>query len=141
MSTNEAHNKEVIRILFEEVWNEKNFDNFNKKVASPVTMHFRGASFPTNIDDLRKLVDYWHQAFSDLHYEIGHLIAEDDMVAVRLTVSGKHTGTWEGMSATGHAIKFSEMMFFRFENGIIVEMWEDYDELSLRQKLQPAEVQ
>ena len=141
MSTNEANNKEVIRILFEEVWNEQDFDKFADKVASPVMMHFRGASFPTNVDDLRKLVTYWHQAFSDLHYEIGHLIAEDDMVAVRLTVSGKHTGTWEGISATGHAMQFSEMMFFRFHSGTIVEMWEDYDELSLRQQLQSTEGQ
>lgn len=134
-SIDEEHNREVVRVLFEEVWTERTFEGLIGNVALSATMHFRGASFSTNLDDLRGLVGYWHQAFSELRFRIGHLLAEDDMVAVRLTISGKHEGTWEGIAGTGRRVEFSEMMFFRFEDGMIVEMWEDYDEFGLRQQL------
>lgn len=134
MNTEES-NREAVRIIFEEVWNKRGYDKLDGLVAWPAKLHFRNQEWTFTLDAVKAMVESWHSAFSNLHFEIGHLLAEDDTVAVRLTMSGKHDGTWEGIAATGNDIKFSEMMFFRFENGLIVEMWEDYDELGLLRQI------
>jgi predicted ester cyclase len=54
----------------------------------------------------------------------------------RVGFSGSHTGEdWFGLPATGNEMNGTEMMFFRFENGRVVEAWEDYDEYVMRRQL------
>jgi predicted ester cyclase len=39
-------------------------------------------------------------AFSDQRYEIRHMIAEGDLVAIHLTHRGRHTGEFMGVAPT-----------------------------------------
>lgn len=57
------------------------------------------------------------------------------IVAVRLILTGTHQGTWKDIPATGKHVRVTAMMFLRFEDGKLVEIWEDFDELGLRQQL------
>ncbi len=56
--------------------------------------------------------------------------------------TGTHLGEWQGLPPTGQKIEVEEMMFFRFEKGKIVELWEVYDEASMigqiKQKINQA---
>jgi predicted ester cyclase len=61
-----------------------------------------------------------HEQFADARAEIESLVAEGDMVAVRVTFSGKHAGT-------GERIFWPEMVFTRFADGRAVESWEITD--------------
>ena len=67
---------------------------------------------------------------------IRHLVAQDDLVAVSLTFQGTHEGTWLGIPGSGRVVTVEEMMFFRFEEGILVEMWEVFDEKGLRDQIE-----
>jgi steroid delta-isomerase-like uncharacterized protein len=70
-------------------------------------------------------------AFPDLRIEIDELVGEGDKVVWRITASGTHTGSFQGVPATGKAVKFGAHYTFRFENGKIVERWSTLDRLSL----------
>jgi predicted ester cyclase len=67
------------------------------------------------------------------------MIAESDLVAVRLILSGTHQAKWRDIPATGKKIRVTVMMFLRFENGKLVEIWEDFDELGMLQQLRMEE--
>ena len=53
------------------------------------------------------------------------------LVSVALTFHGTHLGAWAGIEPSGEVVAVEEMMFFRFEDGTLVEMWEVFDEKGL----------
>ena len=68
---------------------------------------------------------------------IGHgLVGPDgDRIAVRLSVTGTHTGPGVAAAPTNKAASFSGMCIARIENGKIAEAWNNFDFLSMYQQL------
>jgi steroid delta-isomerase-like uncharacterized protein len=69
--------------------------------------------------------------FPDLTIAIDELVGEGDKVVWRITASGTHNGTFQGVPATGKSVKFGAHYTFRFEHGKIVERWSTIDRLSI----------
>jgi predicted ester cyclase len=69
--------------------------------------------------------------FPDLTIHIDELVGEGDKVVWRVTASGTHNGSFQGVPATGRSVKFGAHYTFRFENGKIVERWSTIDRLSV----------
>lgn len=131
MSLGAESKKQVIRSIFEHGWNQEQYDSFSEFLNENVFLNFRGTRHVTNLVELKQLVTFWRTAFPDLTFEILDIIAETDLVAANLVFTGTHTGEWQGIPPSGQKIRVEEMMFFRFENGKIVEMWEVYDEAAM----------
>jgi steroid delta-isomerase-like uncharacterized protein len=74
-------------------------------------------------------------AFPDLTIDIDELVGEGDKVVWRITASGTHQGTFQGVPATGRSVKFGAHYTFRFESGKIVERWSTLDRLTLLMQL------
>lgn len=130
--------KSVITNLFLDGWNQQQFASFADSVADPVRFNFRGTMQKTNVEELRGLVTYWKTAFPDLSFQILDIIVENNRAAANLVFTGTHQGVWQNVPATGRSIQVEEMMFFRFEKGKIVEMWEVYDEAMMMKQLQAS---
>ncbi|MGX1134133.1 steroid delta-isomerase-like uncharacterized protein [Streptomyces glaucescens] len=74
------------------------------------------------------------RAFPDLHVAVEDVIAEDDKIVVRNTVTGTHRGEYRGLPPTGASVRYDEIFVFRFTDGRIAEIWGVVDVLSqLRQ--------
>lgn len=131
----QARNKEIVDRIFTEAWNNRQIDAIAPHIAPHTAFHFRGQTIHTGPDELQALIVAWHRAFTNLHFQVHDLLAEGERVAVRLTFSGIHSGEWKGIAPTGRPVAVTEMMFFRFEDGQVVEAWEDYDEYGLHQQL------
>jgi C-1 hydroxylase len=71
------------------------------------------------------------QAFPDLHMEVQSIIAEDDLVATRLTVQATHTGPYFGIEPTGQRVSCTMMGQLRVVDGAVVEHWAVADALQL----------
>jgi steroid delta-isomerase-like uncharacterized protein len=127
--------RNAIRKIFDRAWNEADFDGIDELIADDAKFHIRRQTAPTNAQDLKRIVAGWHGAFPDFRFTIEDMVAEDDLVAIRLTLSGTHEGQWQSIPATGKKISVTAMMFFRFENGQVAEIWEDYDEYGMRKQL------
>ena len=130
--------KSIITNLFLDGWNLQQFTSFADFVADSVTFNFRGTSQKTNIEELKGLVAYWKKSFPDLSFQILDIIVENNFAAANLVFTGTHQGVWQNVPPTGRTIRVEEMMFFRFENGKIVEMWEVYDEAMMMKQLQES---
>lgn len=84
---------------------------------------------------MRQAAERMALAFPDRHYRVDMLIAEEDMVAARVTFSGTHTGQFFDLSPTGHKISFTGTVTYRFIGGRIVASWGSWDNLGLMRQL------
>ena len=70
--------------------------------------------------DIERIYRVWFTAFADFVFGTEDLIIEGDRVALLGRVTGKHSGEFFGMPATGRRIDIACGCFFRFEDGLIV---------------------
>lgn len=73
--------------------------------------------------------------FSDLTWTLDSVIAEENLVAVRLTATGTHDGNLGDLTPTGTRVSFASYGTFRVEDGQVAEVWILPDRLGLRQQL------
>jgi steroid delta-isomerase-like uncharacterized protein len=75
------------------------------------------------------------RAFPDLEVQVDDLVAAQDKVAIRLTLRGTHTGDFQGVPATGRAIRYVSHEFYRVQDGRFAEEWICSDLASLFRQL------
>ena len=75
------------------------------------------------------------RAYPDLHVTVEDLIAEDDKLVARNTVTGTHQGEYMGVPPTGKSVTYNEIFIVRFANGRITETWGVVDVLSQMKQL------
>ncbi len=63
------------------------------------------------------------RALPDVSLTIEQLLAEGDLVAMRVRGQATHRGEVMGIAPTERQIRWTENELFRFENGRIVESW------------------
>jgi ketosteroid isomerase-like protein len=61
--------------------------------------------------------------FPDAAIRLQSIVAEGDLVASRVVVTGTHTREYLGVPATGKKLRSSEVSIDRIEGGKIVESW------------------
>jgi steroid delta-isomerase-like uncharacterized protein len=66
-------------------------------------------------------------AFPDWHWEMRHIVTDDDNIVVHFTVTGTHLGTFLGNEATGRRVSVSEFTHYHLENGKFAEVWDLLD--------------
>jgi predicted ester cyclase len=66
---------------------------------------------------------------------IEQIIAEGDLVAVRMTWSRTHHGEFRGIAPTGNHVRWPAMMFRRIAHGMVVEGWGGGDRWRLYSEL------
>ena len=97
-----AANKEAMRRIVTEVWNEKNYDTFEELYSPDFVSHWFEGSEDGTRDDLLGFIQDVHQGFPDYEMAVEFVHAEDDLVTVGLTSTGTHQGELNGNSTGGH---------------------------------------
>jgi predicted ester cyclase len=64
------------------------------------------------------------------------MVAEGDLVATQVTMTGTHRGPFAGIDATGRAVRRKEMLMHRVVGGKLVEGWSLPDRKGLLDQLQ-----
>lgn len=83
----------------------------------------------------RKRVADFITAFPDLHCLIDDLVADEDKVAVRWTLSGTHQGVFGPYPATNKRVTLTGIGLHRVANGQMVEGWGCFDTLGVSLQL------
>jgi predicted ester cyclase len=128
-------NKALFRRTYEELLNEGNLDVADELVAPEFINHEAPPGRDRGPESMRGLANMLRTAFPDLSFEIEELVAEGDVVAGRLTMSGTHEGPLMGTPPTGRSVRQDHMHFVRFRNGKAVEHWGVRDDLGMMQQL------
>jgi steroid delta-isomerase-like uncharacterized protein len=127
--------KAAVASMTERAWNRGELDVLDTHFADSVVFHYGGEPRVRTRDEMAASIRRWRSAFPDLRMEIHQQVAEGDLVASRMTLSGTQRGTWAGAPPSGRRVTMPLMMMFRFEKGRLVELWEVDDQLSLRRQL------
>ena len=85
------------------------------------------ASFGPGTEGYVKFLTHLFTAFPDDAVSIGEIVAEGDRVAYRGTESGTHKAEFLGIPATGKSATWTEIQFFRIQDGKVAEHWVDVD--------------
>jgi len=83
-------------------------------------------------------------AFSDLRFDIHEVVADGDLVAVHITMHGRHTGPFvhydkagavsQARPPTGRTFAATHTHWFRLADGKIIEHWANRDDLATAQQ-------
>jgi predicted ester cyclase len=112
-----AENKALQRRIVDEVINRKNLDLADELFAEDHQLHPETAGVGRGPEGMKRAFAGLHEEFPDVRVEIESMVAEGDVVAVRLTFSGTH-------APTGERATWPEMVFTRFAEGKAIESWE-----------------
>lgn len=143
--TTPTENKEIVRRYYEEALNEERYDLLDELIATDVVNHdplsdeTLTPEEARGFEGFRRHVEVFHEAFPDGTVTIDDIIAEGDTVAARFTVEGTHEGRFGGIEPTGNRISGTSMVFYRIEDGKIVERWLESDNLDLLGQLDALE--
>ena len=132
VSSAQEKDKVIVRWIIEGVWNTGGLDLIAEFMTANSVFH--GDSFVGELPGVEGYTIFAttnHTAFPDLHFTIEDIIAEDDMVAIRLSVTGTHTGPLATIPATGVAITTRAIVVYRFVDGKIEEGWINVDGLGM----------
>jgi len=80
------------------------------------------------------LQGYW-KAFPDTMHTIHELIAEGDLVIVRVTCEGTQRGEFEGLPPSGKHVKYEGIHIVKFANGKIQTWWAMDNSLGMMSQL------
>lgn len=89
-----------------------------------------GGTSTKSLAEWKSLVADFHKAFSDVKMEILLQVAEGDYVCTRWRMTAKHTGTFEGLEATGKVTTWTGIETDRYKGDKLVESWVDWDKYS-----------
>lgn len=88
------------------------------------------------VDEILDFLDAHFEVFPDYTGSMEAMIAGSEMVAVRYTASGTHTGEYLDIEATGHTTEWSGMAIYRIEDDRIAGIWLEEDRLGLLEQLE-----
>jgi len=131
-------NKKVIKHYLLDIINGRKLELLNEVFPEKFVRHDlndRTDTWMTVADQHKRLSDLL-QAFPDLKFTIDDMIADGDRVVVRTTWSGTQKNTFMKNESLGNSINgLCETVFYRLENGKIVERWTQLDLFSLFKKM------
>lgn len=81
-------------------------------------------------------------AFPDLHLEVQSILAEGDLVSLRITITATHLGEFMGLEPTHRKVTWHIVEELRFADGKVVEHWDVMNYLPMLRELGkvPADV-
>lgn len=119
--------KQIAQRWFEEVWNRKN-PAVIAELMDPSAEAFAEGGTIRGPDEFRSAIyEPLVAAFPDVRIAIDGLVAENDEVVVRWTVTATHQGPLAGINPTGKQVRFSGMTWQRVRQGKIVAGSDSYN--------------
>jgi steroid delta-isomerase-like uncharacterized protein len=134
MSPDITSNKELVRRLTEDVWNEGQIEEVDDLLAPD----FTGRGFgPQDLDraGYKHFVSEHREIFPDLEFLLEDVLGEDDRVAVRWIRNGTQEKSIMDVEPTGNQISVSGMTIYRIVDNAIAEAWNIRDTVAMLQQL------
>ncbi len=130
-------NKELVRRLFEQIFNRKNFAACDELMAENYLEHALapfGDREPGRVNGpqhIRAVAEWLLAQFPDGHMTVEAVVSEGDIVAARVLGDGTNLGKLNGVvPPTGKRFSAYASHWFRVENGKLAEHWATRDDLT-----------
>jgi steroid delta-isomerase-like uncharacterized protein len=130
-------NKAIVRRIYDELWNDRKLEVADEVIAAEGGVNYDTglAPQPFGPEEMKGTVRMVTAAFPDNHHAVEELIAEDDKVVARVTLTGTHEGEFMGLPPTGRQINVIEIHIYRLKDGKAVEHQVGRDDLGAMRQL------
>ena len=132
-SATAERNKAVVERLVRDIVNGGKVELLDEVLADNFTAHGVGPG-PAGPDGMRQLIATWRTAFPDWQDHIEEIVAEGDLVVIKIAAQGTHLGPLLGIEPTGEAVEWGMIEMVRLADGKITEQWgySDFSEVVRR---------
>ena len=117
-------NKALVKRFIEEVFVQHDPSNIEELVSN---------------ESLQQIAPGTVQAFPDMEMTVEHLIAEGDIVAVRVSAAATHKGEFRGIAATGRRWEATASAWYQVREGKISDFWVNWDWLAIMEAIGAVE--
>ena len=117
-------NKAVVLRFIEEVFVQHDSSNIEDLVAN---------------ESLRQIAPGTVQAFPDIEMTVEHVIAEGDLVSVRVSAAATHKGDFRGIAPTGKRWEATASAWYEVQDGKISDFWVNWDWLAIMEAIGAVE--
>lgn len=134
MASTEDEHKALVRAYLD-AFNDRDHGTMGDLLADDVVEH--GAHEELHgFDEIVEFLDAYFDTFPDYAGTAEAVIAEDDLVTVRYSVNGTHTGEYRDVEPTGHKANWTGIAMYRIEDDEIAEIWVEEDRLGMLEQLE-----
>lgn len=119
----------------EALFNRGELDRIEEFVTEDFVNHEAWPGEDPGYEGFRLRLSRLRSAIPDLRMEVHEVVAGDDLVAYRATLTGTHRGELLGMAPTGRAFSVQHMHMLRMRGGRACEHWATRDDLGMLQQL------
>jgi predicted ester cyclase len=117
----EEHKVAYRRII--EAVNAGDFDALDALFAADMVDHNPVPGQVPGLAGFKQWMATARGSFPDLYGSLGHVLAEGELVAGRVTWHGTQEGPFAGTAPTGRSVDFEAYHIARFEGGKVAEWW------------------
>ena len=129
-----TRNQELARDWFDEIWNKRRREAIAERAHPSVLLHECGQD-QQGTAAFFALYDRLFAAFSDMETTVHDVLGEGDAVCVRWSATMRHTGDGLGFPPSGRDVSTTGITIMRFDQGLLVEGWQNWDMLGLIEQL------
>lgn len=126
-----SEQKAIVRDLYETLYEDQAFDSVSEFYAPEAVRH---GGLQGSIEGRDAMQGYLQAAIGGLsEVSVTELrsLAGDDLVAYDFEMTATHSGEMLGVPATGNRIELTNTVWFRIEDGHVVDEWPRTDMLGL----------
>ncbi len=134
-------NKATVRRVFDEGFSQGNIDVVDESLApTAVDRHPFAADQSDFREHLKAAITMFRDAMPDLQARVEDIVAETNVVAARVRMTGTHTGApLFGVPAAGRPVDIEQFHFIHTDgHGRGVRHWANVGVAELRQQISPA---
>jgi len=110
-----------------EVWSTGNLALADEIYSKDIIRHVAGQPPSVGLESYKQILLGTRKAFPDWTQTVEDVIASDDLVVSKMTLSGTMTGPLRNMPPTGMSVKVPCASVYRIAGGKIAEIWVYYD--------------
>lgn len=110
---------------------ELRLDVVDSTVSPHIACHGFPGGNPVDHQSYKRFFLAFREAFDDTAFEIRHILADREFVAVMWRLEATHIGSYAGIAATGRRVDFGGQVFYRMVDAKIAETWLQMDQESL----------
>ncbi len=116
---------------YNEICNQHCFHLLGEYVHSDVRVNGEVQGLDDYIAGLEAVV----AAFPDYRWDLQHLLVNGAWIGAHFLDSGRHSGAFLGVAATGRHVNTQEFAFYRVADGLIAEVWVAADNLRILEQI------
>ena len=118
-----AANRDLVQRYHVDIWEEGHLDHAGLYLAPTFFSHAVPSTLPPGVTPGPDFLAQFWIGFPDLHSKAEAILADGDLVTIRWTITGTHTGTFFGVAPTNSPIEVGGMDILRVEGDKFVEHW------------------